>query len=147
MPRRKKLDISSVMEAFLAEIDARVGRALADAVRDLHQRIDRLERNLSGRGSKESAVHSFRVCRKPGCNSRVIAHGLCSRHYQQWRYHRRKAEAKSTGPGSPSSATPPRKDVAKPSRTQAPEHAAAPAATRKRARPGARSKKPSTSSS
>jgi hypothetical protein len=112
MPRRKKLDVSSLFEAFLSEIDARVGRALAEAVRDLHQRIDRLERNLSGRG-KESAVQSFRVCRKPGCNSRVIAHGLCSRHYQQWRYHARKAGVPTSGDEVVAAAGAPRKPASR----------------------------------
>ena len=44
MPRRKKLDITPVVEAFLAEIEFRVTRSLKDALRDLERRMDRLEK-------------------------------------------------------------------------------------------------------
>lgn len=92
MPRRKKLDIAPVMEAFLAEIDFRISRSMTEAVRDIERRIDRLEKRLAGRAGRAASPRRSKVCRKASCNGRVVAHGLCSRHYQQWRYHKKKTE-------------------------------------------------------
>jgi len=100
MPRRKKLDITPVVEAFLAEIEFRVTRSMKDAVRDLERRLDRLEKRLAGKGGRAAPSRTYKVCRKPGCNGRVIAHRLCSRHYQQWRYHSKKAEQPPTKSGA-----------------------------------------------
>jgi len=91
MPRRKKLDLAPVMEALIAEIEFRISRTVKDAFHDIERRIDHLDKQLAGRGGRAQASHDFKQCRKPGCNGRVIAHRLCSRHYQQWRYHRKKA--------------------------------------------------------
>ena len=70
-------------------------------VRDLERRLDRIEKRLTGNSSRGASPRGYKTCRKPGCSGRVVAHSLCSRHYQQWRYHRNKgAEAtpkKSTG--------------------------------------------------
>lgn len=92
MPRRKKLDLTPVVEAIIAEIDFRITRSVTDAVRDIEKRIERLEKRLTGGGGRLASVRTPKVCRRPGCTSRVIAHGLCSRHYQQWRYQSKKSE-------------------------------------------------------
>lgn len=95
MPRRKKLDLAPVMDALIAEIEFRITRTVKDAFHDIERRIDRLDRQLAGRGGRVQPSHDVKTCRKPGCNGRVIAHRLCSRHYQQWRYHRKKDGAKA----------------------------------------------------
>jgi len=102
MPRRKKLDVNPVVEAFLAEVEFRVSRSLKEAVRDIERRLDRLEKRVAGKAGRAAPTGTSKTCRRTGCNGRVIAHRLCSRHYQQWRYHRKKAEQKGAAKAAPS---------------------------------------------
>lgn len=92
VPRRKKIDLNVLGETLMAQIEARIARVLNRELRLVHQRLDKLERSLGANRTRSSREVSEKSCSKPGCKSKVVAHGLCSKHYQQWRYHKKKAE-------------------------------------------------------
>ncbi|MBN2361109.1 MAG: hypothetical protein JXR83_16760, partial [Deltaproteobacteria bacterium] len=55
MPRRKKLDLDPVIEGLISEIEFRVARTVKEGFFDLGRRLDRLERQLAGRGGRVQA--------------------------------------------------------------------------------------------
>lgn len=92
MPRRKKTDLNALADSFILQIEARFSQLLKQELGEVQMRLDRIEHALASRDSRDKAERAYKICSKSGCPSRVVAHGLCSRHYQQWRYYKKKAE-------------------------------------------------------
>ncbi len=92
MPRQKKLDLNALFDSMLTQIEARLLRVLRQDFAALNQRLDKIERALAIDDRQKQTQLQYKICSKAGCRGRVVAHGLCSRHYQQWRYYKKKAE-------------------------------------------------------
>ena len=91
MPPRKTTDFGALFEALIEDLRIQVAASVDRTLSDFAKRLARLERRLdqvdAGSSAPEQAV-SRRVCAL--CDRRAVARGLCSAHYQQWRYRERK---------------------------------------------------------
>lgn len=91
MPPRKTTDFGALFEALIEDLRIQVAASVDRTLSDFAKRLARLERRLdqmdTGSAAPEQAVNR-RVCAL--CDRRAVARGLCSAHYQQWRYRERK---------------------------------------------------------
>ena len=92
MPPRKTTDFGVLFEALVEDLRIQVAASVDRTLGDLGKRLARLERRLdqldpaNALGDEAGAK---RVCAL--CDRGPVARGLCSAHYQQWRYRERKS--------------------------------------------------------
>lgn len=92
MPPRKTTDFGALFESLVEDLRIKVAASVDRTLSDFGKRLTRIERRLDqldpDHASTESAT-TRRVCSL--CERVAVARGLCSAHYQQWRYRERKS--------------------------------------------------------
>lgn len=76
-------ELRGVVRAFRSETETEIKR--------LTRRVDKLERQLGRLQSRRNgASRATARCNRDGCSDPALARGLCSRHYQQMRYRKKR---------------------------------------------------------
>ena len=99
MPPRKSTDFGALFEALIEDLRIQVAASVDRTLRDFNKRSARSERRLAQLApacAPEDGVTPRRICSL--CDSVAVARGLCSAHYQQWRYRERKQKLTQRGP-------------------------------------------------
>ncbi len=97
MPPRKTTDFGALFESLIEDLRIQVAASFDQSLSEIEKRIARIEKRLeqldpSQTPAATDEAHPRRVCSV--CGKTSVARGLCSAHYQQWRYRVRKAKAK-----------------------------------------------------
>ena len=95
-------ELGKLVETIVAQAGGQASEALRETIADLRQRLAGIERRLailenierSAADDDALARSAERIC--DVCDRRAIARGLCSAHYQQWRYRQKKAKLRET---------------------------------------------------
>ena len=92
MPPRKTTDFGALFESLIEDLKIQVAASVDERLSDFEKRLTRIERRLDGL-DPNNATEKRRVERRSCllCERPAVARGLCSAHYQQWRYRQRKA--------------------------------------------------------
>ena len=92
MPPRKTTDFGALFESLIEDLKIQVAASVDERLSDFEKRLTRLERRLDGL-DPSNATEKRRTERRSCllCERQAVAGGLCSAHYQQWRYRQRKA--------------------------------------------------------
>lgn len=91
MPPRKTTDFGALFEALIEDLRIQVAASVDRTVNEFGKRLSRIERRLDSLdpnhagGETSIARRGCALCERPS-----VARGLCSAHYQQWRYRERK---------------------------------------------------------
>ncbi len=90
MPPRQTADFGALVEALVEDMRIQVATSVDRTLSDFSRRISRLERRVEqfSDSPMRGAAEYKRRCTL--CDNRAVARGLCSAHYQQWRYRERK---------------------------------------------------------
>ena len=91
MPPRKTTDFGALFESLVEDLRIQVAASVDQTIADLSRRIARIERRLDQLDPENASVepkNARRVCAL--CERGAVARGMCSAHYQQWRYRERK---------------------------------------------------------
>jgi hypothetical protein len=91
MPPRKTTDFGALFESLVEDLRIQVAASLERTLSDFNKRLARIERRLDQLDPHNATLESQkngRVCSL--CDRSAVARGLCSAHYQQWRYRERK---------------------------------------------------------
>ena len=90
MPPRQTADFGALVEALVEDMRIQVATSVDKTLGDFSRRISRLERRVEqfSENAPQTTLDSKRRCTL--CDNRAVARGLCSAHYQQWRYRERK---------------------------------------------------------
>ncbi len=94
MPPRKTTDFGALFESLIEDLRIQVAASVERTLGDFARRLARLERRLDQldpeNAPAEQSAASSRICAL--CERASVARGLCSAHYQQWRYRERKTK-------------------------------------------------------
>lgn len=92
MPPRKTTDFGALFESLIEDLKIQVAASVDERLSDFEKRLTRIERRLDGL-DPSNATEKRRTERRSCllCERPAVARGLCSAHYQQWRYRQRKA--------------------------------------------------------
>jgi len=92
MPPRRTTDFGALFESLVEDLQMQVAASVERTFADFNRRLSRLERRLDQidpqNASAEIAAPQ-RICSL--CDERAVARGMCSAHYQQWRYRERRS--------------------------------------------------------
>ena len=91
MPPRKTTDFGALFESLIEDLRIQVAASVDRTLSDFSKRLARIERRLDQIDPANAPVDvaaSRRICAL--CDRTAVARGLCSAHYQQWRYRERK---------------------------------------------------------
>ena len=90
MPPRKTTDFGALFESLIEDLRIQVAASVDRTLSDFNKRLARIERRLDLLDPENaSEVQQVRrICSL--CDRVAVARGLCSAHYQQWRYRERK---------------------------------------------------------
>lgn len=90
MPPRKTTDFGAIFEALVEDLRIQVAASVDRSLSDFSKRLARIERRLDQLDPQNAApdTNGRRICAL--CERAAVARGLCSAHYQQWRYRDRK---------------------------------------------------------
>jgi hypothetical protein len=92
MPPRKTTDFGALFESLIEDLRIQVAASVDRSLSELGKRLARLERRLDQLDPESAGSESAgarRTCAL--CERSAVARGLCSAHYQQWRYRERKS--------------------------------------------------------
>ena len=97
---RKTTDIGLMFESLIDDLQIQVAASVDGNLSELSRRIAKIERRLdqllpNDESLSREATTGFKRCSL--CDRPALARGLCSAHYQQWRYRQRKLKADSAG--------------------------------------------------
>jgi hypothetical protein len=101
MAPRPTSDLATLFASLVDELRVELAASVERSLTDFSRRLTRLEKRLDELDSPHAtaaAATPSRVCTL--CEKPVMARGLCSAHYQQWRYRERKqrlTSARSAG--------------------------------------------------
>lgn len=91
MPPRKTTDFGALFESLIEDLKIQVAASVDRSLSDYAKRLARIERRLDQldpvHASSDQAA-AKRLCVL--CERSAVARGLCSAHYQQWRYRARR---------------------------------------------------------
>jgi hypothetical protein len=91
MSPRKTTDFGALFELLVEDLHMQVSASVERTLGDFNRRLARIERRLDAldpaNATSENAG-ATRICSM--CDKPAVARGLCSAHYQQWRYRERK---------------------------------------------------------
>lgn len=90
MAPRKTTDFGLLFDALVADLRIQVAASVDKTLSDFERRLARLEKiieRLDPENSLQKNLLPDRQCAL--CEEKMIARGLCSAHYQQWRYRER----------------------------------------------------------
>jgi hypothetical protein len=93
MPPRKTTDFGALFESLIEDLRIQVAASVERTLSDFNKRLSRIERRLDQVDPHNATVDAHpvgRVCSL--CDRTAVARGLCSAHYQQWRYRERKTQ-------------------------------------------------------
>jgi hypothetical protein len=93
-------DVGKLLDTIVAAAGERACESLREPMAELRQRLAQIERRLailenverSGREDDPLARSAQKICEQ--CDRKAVARGLCSAHYQQWRYRQKKAKVR-----------------------------------------------------
>lgn len=93
-------DLSKLIETIVDQSGMRACETLREPLAELRQRLSSIERRLailenlerSAQDDDPLARSAAKICEH--CDRRAVARGLCSAHYQQWRYRQKKAKVR-----------------------------------------------------
>lgn len=93
MPPRKTTDFGALFESLIEDLRIQVAASVDRTLSEFSRRLARIERRLD-QIDPQNATHegasARRICSL--CERPSVARGLCSAHYQQWRYRERKTK-------------------------------------------------------
>lgn len=110
MPPRKTTDFGSLFELLVEDLQVQMAASVDRALHDFSKRLARIEQRLDmidpdhASVTSKSTPRTCALCVKPS-----VARGLCSTHYQQWRYRERKNQRRQSSE-APNQGTPPQPD-------------------------------------
>ncbi len=93
MPPRKTTDFGALFEALIEDLRIQVAASVDRTLSDFNKRLSRIEKRLDQLDPEhaiEAVKSQNRACSL--CDRPAVARGLCSAHYQQWRYRERKTQ-------------------------------------------------------
>ena len=93
MPPRKTTDFGALFESLIEDLRIEVAASVDRTLSDFSKRLARVEKrldHLDPDNANDEKATSPRLC--PLCDRDSVARGLCSAHYQQWRYRQRKSK-------------------------------------------------------
>ncbi len=93
-------DVGKLLDTIVAAAGERACETLREPLAEIRQRLAQIERRLailenverSGREDDPLARSAQKICEQ--CDRKAVARGLCSAHYQQWRYRQKKAKVR-----------------------------------------------------
>jgi hypothetical protein len=91
MPPRKTTDFGALFESLIEDLRIQLAASVERNLSEFSKRLARLERRLDQLDPTNTApetIRNKRICSL--CDRSAVARGLCSAHYQQWRYRERK---------------------------------------------------------
>ncbi len=91
MPPRKTTDFSALFDGLIEDLRIQLAASVDRTLSDFAKRLSRIERRLDQLDPANAAGEEGvprRICSL--CERVSVARGLCSAHYQQWRYRERK---------------------------------------------------------
>ena len=93
---RKSTDVGLMFESLIDDLKIQVAASVDGNLTELAKRISKIERRLDqllphDESLSKEASSGFKRCSL--CEREALARGLCSAHYQQWRYRQRKLKA------------------------------------------------------
>ncbi len=91
MPPRKTTDFGALFESLIEDLRIQVAASVDRTLSDFGKRLSRMERRLDQldpANASSDTTSTRRICAL--CDRTAVARGLCSAHYQQWRYRERK---------------------------------------------------------
>ncbi len=91
MPPRPTTDLAALFESLVADLRIQVSASVDRTLADFSRRLARIEKRLDQLDPENAArepTAPARICSL--CERPAMARGLCSAHYQQWRYRERK---------------------------------------------------------
>ena len=94
MPPRKTTDFGALFESLIEDLRIQVAASVDRTLSDFSKRLARIERRLdqldpANASNEQQTSAPRRICSL--CEKPAVARGLCSAHYQQWRYRERKS--------------------------------------------------------
>jgi hypothetical protein len=99
MPPRKTTDFGALFEALVEDMRLQVAASVDHTLSEIEKRIARVERRLDAldpQNARAETAATKRSC--VVCGRASVARGLCSAHYQQWRYRSRKSRILGNAP-------------------------------------------------
>ncbi|MEZ4272444.1 MAG: hypothetical protein R3C68_13755 [Myxococcota bacterium] len=94
MPPRRTTDFGALFESLVDDLRIQIAASVDRTLSDFGKRLARIERRLDQldpeNTSHEANAHK-RACTL--CEKTSVARGMCSAHYQQWRYRERKGKS------------------------------------------------------
>ncbi len=91
MPPRKTTDFGTLFASLVEDLRIQVAASVDRTLSDFSKRLSRIERRLDQidpANATSDTSTTRRICSL--CDRAAVARGLCSAHYQQWRYRERK---------------------------------------------------------
>jgi len=93
-------DLNKLIDTIVTASGAKACDTLREPLAEIRQRLSTIERRLAilenvERTAQEEdplARSAAKICEQ--CDRRAVARGLCSAHYQQWRYRSKKAKVR-----------------------------------------------------
>src|SRR4051812_44199246 len=93
-------DVGKLLDTIVHAAGERACETLREPLAEIRQRLAQIERRLailenverSGREDDPLARSAQKICEQ--CDRKAVARGLCSAHYQQWRYRQKKAKVR-----------------------------------------------------
>ncbi len=91
MPPRKTTDFGALFESLIEDLQVQVAASVDRTFSEFSKRLTRIERRLD-QLDPDNATPDVPVARRGCslCERPAVARGMCSAHYQQWRYRERK---------------------------------------------------------
>lgn len=98
MPPRKTTDFGALFESLVEDLRIQVAASVDKTLTDFSKRLARIERRLDQLDPQNATPETAnrRVCAL--CERTAVARGMCSAHYQQWRYRERKSRLSERRP-------------------------------------------------
>lgn len=98
MAPRSTTNFTALFESLIHDLRVQVAAAVDRTIADFGKRLARIERRLDQLDPENSSRQTALVGRGCAlCERPSVARGLCSAHYQQWRYRERRGKrSKST---------------------------------------------------
>jgi hypothetical protein len=93
-------EMQKLLDSIVSAAGGRACETLREPLAEIRQRLAAIERRLAiienvertGRAEDPLARSASKICEQ--CDRRAVARGLCSAHYQQWRYRQKKAKVR-----------------------------------------------------
>ena len=99
MSPRRTTDVGALFELLVEDLRMELAASVEKNLSDFSRRLARIERRLDQvdplNAASAEATAASRICSL--CDRPAVARGMCSAHYQQWRYRERKNQLVRAG--------------------------------------------------